>query len=385
MQEMTHRERLLMAVNHQEPDRVPVDFGGTTATSIFAGAYEPLKQLLGLALDKPIRYVYSHTDTVRVDTEIVERFGGDVLPIQVEGTDVLHYADQTTPLSQGTFVDEYGVIFERPEGSPYAMVKRAPFAGVPDPIKVATHRWPNPTDPKRIQGLKRCARSLRETSDHALAIGLPGRFLSFGQNLCDYAHWMVYMASEPAFVQALMDKALEVQAGICVQVLDELGEDVDIAMFADDLGTQQNLQISPKMYRSIIKPRQKALFDVVRQHTKAKIFLHSDGAIARILPDLIEIGVDIINPVQPTCDGMDTALLKREFGRDITFWGSVDTQHVLPFGTRQQVEDEVKQRIDDLAPGGGFVLAAVHNIQPEVPPENVVTLFDTALEYGRYK
>jgi uroporphyrinogen decarboxylase len=164
-----------------------------------------------------------------------------------------------------------------------------------------------------------------------------------------------------------------------------LGEDVDIAMFADDLGTQQNLQISPKMYRSIIKPRQKALFDVVRQHTQAKIFLHSDGAIARIIPDLIEIGVDIVNPVQPTCEGMDTAVLKRDFGKDITFWGAVDTQHVLPFGTRQQVVDEVKRRIDDLAPGGGFVLAAVHNIQPEVPPENVVTLFDTALEYGRYK
>ena len=155
-------------------------------------------------------------------------------------------------------------------------------------------------------------------------------------------------------------------------------------MFADDLGAQENLQISPAMYRSLIKPRQKILFEMVKQYTPAKIFLHSDGAIAPILPDLIEVGIDIINPVQPTCKGMDTAGLKRAYGRDITFWGSIDTQGVLPFGTPPEVADEVKRRIDHLAPGGGFVLAAVHNIQPEVPPENIVAMFETALEYGQY-
>jgi uroporphyrinogen decarboxylase len=168
-------------------------------------------------------------------------------------------------------------------------------------------------------------------------------------------------------------------------VLDELGEDVDVVMFADDLGTQQNLQISPRLYRAVIKPRQKLLFALVKSHTRARIFLHSDGAIASILPDLVQVGVDIINPVQPTCAGMDTAMLKREFGRDISFWGSIDTQRVLPFGTIAEVADEVRRRIDHLAPGGGFVLAAVHNIQPEVPPQNVAAMFDAALEYGQYK
>jgi uroporphyrinogen decarboxylase len=139
------------------------------------------------------------------------------------------------------------------------------------------------------------------------------------------------------------------------------------------------------MYRSVIKPRQKTLFDTIKTHTKAKIFLHSDGAIASILPDLIEVGVEIINPVQPTCTGMDTALLKREFGKAISFWGSVDTQRILPFGTAEEVTDEVRRRIDDLAPGGGFVLAAVHNIQPEVPAQNVATMFDVALKYGEYR
>jgi uroporphyrinogen decarboxylase len=264
-------------------------------------------------------------------------------------------------------------------------VKQAPFDGNPDVAKITKYRWPSPRDPKRIVDLKQRARHLRATTDWTLVVGLPGRFLSFGQNLCGYANWMTYLATEPNFVDALMDKALEIQAGICAQVLDELGDDVDIVMFADDLGTQQNLQVSPRMYRSVIKPRQKTLFDTIKTHTKAKIFLHSDGAIASILPDLIEVGVEIINPVQPTCTGMDTALLKREFGKAISFWGSVDTQRILPFGTAEEVTDEVRRRIDDLAPGGGFVLAAVHNIQPEVPAQNVATMFDVALKYGEYR
>lgn len=383
MKTLTHRERVLMALNHQEPDRVPVDLGGTTATSIFADAYAALKAHLGLALVKPIRFEYPHAEIVRVDEEIVRRFEGGAFPIQLANTNILHYADQGLP--DGGYIDEYGVIFERPAGSPYAIVKQAPFDGTPDVAKIVKHRWPSPQDPKRIAGLRQRARHLQKTTDWALVIGLPGRFLSFGQNLCGYANWMTYLATEPNFVDALMDKALEIQAGICAQVLDELGDDVDIAMFADDLGTQQNLQVSPRMYRSVIKPRQRILFDTIKAHTEAKIFLHSDGAIANILPDLIEAGVDIINPVQPMCAGMDTALLKREYGKDISFWGSIDTQRVLPFGAEEEVAAEVKRRVDDLAPGGGFVLAAVHNIQPQVRPENVTTMFDVALKYGQYR
>jgi uroporphyrinogen decarboxylase len=383
MHSMTHRDRVLLALDHQEPDRVPIDFGGTTATGIFDQAYELLKKYLGLALDQPHRYIYAHTAMVRLDRAMVDRFQADVLPIQVQGTNVLHYADQTTPTAAGGYIDEYGVIFKRPPGSPYALVSQPPFQS-PDLARISRYPWPDPADPRRIEGLKACAGQLRQTSDRALAIGLPGRFLSFGQNLCGYADWMIYMGSEPGFVNALLDKALEIQAGICRQVLAELGDTVDIAMFADDLGAQENLQISPAMYRSLIKPRQKILFEMVKQHTPAKIFLHSDGAIAPILPDLIEVGIDIINPVQPTCKGMDTAGLKRAYGRDITFWGSIDTQGVLPFGTPPEVAAEVKRRIDHLAPGGGFVLAAVHNIQPEVPPENIVAMFETALEYGQY-
>lgn len=383
METLTHRERMLTALNHQEPDRVPVDLGGTTATSIFAEAYDRLKRHLGIARDRATVPVYPNTEVVRVDLEIVERLGGDAFPILGEGTNLLHYADRPTD-EPGGYSDEYGVVFGRLPGSPYPVVTRAPFQGNPDRALIKNHPWPDPHDPLRIAGLPERARQLRATNDRALILVLPGRFLSFGQNLCGFADWMTYLVTEPEFCQALMDKALEVQAGICGQVLAALGDTVDVVMFNDDLGTQENLQLSPRMYRSLIKPRQKQLYQVIQQHSRCKIFFHSDGAISSILPDLIEIGVHILNPVQPTCAGMDPARLKREFGKDLSFWGSIDTQQVLPFGTPAQVADEVRRRIEELAPGGGFVLAAVHNIQPDVPPENVVALFDTAREYGKY-
>jgi len=380
----SHRERLLMALNHQEADRIPFDFGGTTSTGIFSDAYRSLKEYLGIAVAVPIRRVYPHTDQVRVDIEIVECFGADVLPVRVEGTDLLHYADKPIPLASRGYEDDYGIVFDWPEDSPYTVVKVPPLADDPDPAKVSAHVWPDPRDARRIEGLHDQVTTLRRTADRALAIGLPGRFLSFGQRLCGYENWMIYSATESLFVETLMDKALEIQVGICEQVLGEVGDEIDVVMFADDLGTQRNLQVSPRFYRSVIKPRQKQLFDAVKKCTDAKVFLHSDGAIASILPDLIEVGIDIINPVQPTCEGMNLDDLKRDFGKDITFWGAIDTQSVLPFGTPAEVRDEVRRRIDQLAAGGGYVLAAVHNLQPEVPPENIVTMFDTALEFGRY-
>ena len=384
MQEITHRQRVLMALDHQEADRIPIDFGGTTGSGIFADAYRVLKEQLGIVLEAPILRVYPHTDQVRVDLEVVERFGADLLPVRVEGTDLFHYADQPIPSAHRGFVDDYGVVFDWPEGSPYANAIVSPLAAPPDPTKVAAHAWPDPQDPGRIEGLRAQVEFLRATDDRALVVGLPGRFLSFGQRLCGYENWMIYLAAEPLFVEALMDKALEVQIGICEQVLGEVGDEIDVVMFADDLGTQRNLQVSPRSYRSVIKPRQKELFDVVKRCTGAKVYLHSDGAIASILPDLIEVGVDIINPVQPSCEGMNLHELKRDFGRDITFWGAIDTQSVLPFGSPADVRDEVRRRIDQLAAGGGYVLAAVHNIQPEVPAENIVAMFEAAMRYGVY-
>lgn len=180
MNAMTPRERVLCALDHQEPDRVPIDFGGISTTGIFADAYRPLKELLGLALDKPIRLAYPRCDIVRTDVALVDRFGGDVLPIQAEGTNILHYSDAKPPevtggyylMATGCETDEYGLGYERPEGSPYAVVSRSPLAGRPDVAEIASYGWPDPANPRRTRGLKEAAQHLRRTDDRALAIGL---------------------------------------------------------------------------------------------------------------------------------------------------------------------------------------------------------------------
>ena len=183
-----------------------------------------------------------------------------------------------------------------------------------------------------------------------------------------------------------METITDIYIESCNRYLDYVGPYIQVFTYWDDVAGQNGWLIRPELYRKLIKPKQKRLVEAIKKKTNAKLFYHSCGATRDLIPDLIEIGFDILNPVQVSAKGMDTKELKAQFGRDIVFWGGgVDTQHVLPFGKPQEVVDEVKRRIDDLAPGGGFVFAAVHNIQALVPPENIVAAFDTALEYGKYR
>jgi uroporphyrinogen decarboxylase len=194
----------------------------------------------------------------------------------------------------------------------------------------------------------------------------------------------VDLLGNQAFAEALMDRGLEVQLQIGGKLLAAAGNFVDIIHISDDLGTQKAPLISPELYRKLIKPRQRKLFDFIKGRTDARILLHSDGCVYPFIPDFIEIGVDILNPVQVTAEDMDPKRLKREFGDQLCFWGAIDTQHTLPFGTPQDVRDEVRRRIEELGDKGGYVLTSVHNIQNEVPPQNICEMFDAALEYGGY-
>ena len=199
-------------------------------------------------------------------------------------------------------------------------------------------------------------------------------------------NFLMALVSEPVFADRLMDRITDIYIESCNRYLDHVGPYISVFTFWDDVCGQDGWLIRPDLYRKVIKPKQRRLVDAIKKKTDARLFYHSCGAAFDLIPDLIDLGFDILNPVQVSARGMDTARLKRTFGKDITFWGGgVDTQHVLPFGTPAEVRDEVKRRIDDLAPGGGFVFAAVHNIQAYCPPENVVTAFDTALEYGGYR
>jgi len=183
------------------------------------------------------------------------------------------------------------------------------------------------------------------------------------------------LAAEPQRARRVMGRILEIKMAYWERMLLQLGGAVDIVGEADDLGGQARLLFSPATYRSLVKPLHRELFDFLHARTDAKVFFHTCGAVRELIPDLIEIGVDILNPVQVSAAGMETSALKRDFGRDIVFWGGgVDTQRVLGSGTPDQVRAEVRRRIDDLAPGGGFVFATVHNIQPDVPPENILAM-----------
>jgi len=194
---------------------------------------------------------------------------------------------------------------------------------------------------------------------------------------------MMGMITAPEFSAKLVDGITDIYIEAVDRYLAEVGHLIDVFTFWDDVSTQQGWMISPDSYVEVIKPRQKRLFEAIKSRTDAKLFYHGCGAVYELIPHLIEIGVDIMNPVQVSAEGMDSKQLKKAYGDDIVFWGGgVDTQKVLPFGTPDEVRDEVKRRIDDFAPGGGFVFATVHNIQAFVPPENIEAAFDTALNYG---
>jgi uroporphyrinogen decarboxylase len=186
------------------------------------------------------------------------------------------------------------------------------------------------------------------------------------------------------FAQVLMDKILNFQIRLLENLFKEIGSYIDVIKIGDDLGAQNALLISPKSYRKLIKPRHKKLISFIKKKTKAKVLLHTDGAVYSLIEDLIEIGVDILNPLQVSAKGMDAKRLKKEFGDELCFWGGIDTQKILPQGSTKEIEEEVKRIIDELAPGGGYILASVHNIQPDVPPENIYAMYQAAQKYERW-
>ena len=246
------------------------------------------------------------------------------------------------------------------------------------------YQWPNPCSEERLRGLE--AR-VRDLGDEYRMVLEGFREANFG--LASWLRGMVefYMdlAGNPAFAHALLDRLLDWQLKLADFVLGRIGKYVDIVKFADDLGTQQNLLISPAMYREFIKPRQARLYQFVKDKCDCPILLHSCGAIRDIIPDLIEIGVDALNPVQLTASRMDARSLKEEFGQRITFWGGgIDTRNTLPHVTPQQVRQAVRQNSEALKPGGGFVFAQVHNIQPEVPVENIIAMVEAYQECASY-
>jgi uroporphyrinogen decarboxylase len=383
---MNSRERVLAALSHVEPDRIPIDLGATIVSSIMKPPYIALKKYLGLPLEeiKMLDYVQQ---LPYVDEALMERFGVDFRMVQLPAATApgLNLFEEDSYLA---FIDRWGAKLHMPkEGGFY-------FDWVDFPIKEATmaaldaYHWPRPDPAEYIDQLARQAGYLYDHNDYALvgSAVIGGGIFEQPARVMGLPNFLMALVSEPKFAERLMDQITDIYIESCNNYLDKLGKYLHVFTFWDDVAGQDGWLIKPETYRRMIKPKQRRLVEAIKKKTGARLFYHSCGATRDLIPDLVELGFDILNPVQVSAKGMDTRKLKQDFGKDIVFWGGgVDTQRVLPFGTPQEVTDEVKRRIDDLAPGGGFIFAAVHNIQALVPPENIVAAFDTALGYGRYK
>lgn len=374
---MTHRERILAAVNHEEPDRLPRDLGSSLATTVTVKAHERLRAYMGLPSEPPPALFAARSSTVIPDEAILRRFDVDARPLLLGGAD----ARPDRWLSPDAFVDEWGVTWTRPEGGHFIGTD-GPFYQLEEPTlqDLVRVEWPDPDDPGRYRGLRERARALHENTDYAVVLTLGVGPVHQCQFLRGYGEWLEDLLINPAFAEGLLDRVVEPWVRMADRALREAGDYVDVVMYGDDIGTQGGPLLRPELYRRIIKPRHRRMADTVKRHGKP-ILYHSCGSVYAMIPDLIDVGIDVLNPVQVTAADMDTRRLKREFGADLAFWGAINTQKVLPLGTPQDVRAEVKRRIEDLAGGGGYVLCAVHNIQPEVPPENVVAMYDAALEF----
>jgi uroporphyrinogen decarboxylase len=374
---MTHRERIIAALKHQSPDRVPLDLGATFSSSINRRAYAGLRELLGFA-PEPEPGVLSFRGAIVVPAEdVARRFGIDTCPLLVGTPD----SRPDRHVSADAYIDEWGVTWSRPHGGHYINTD-GPFQKMAEPTlsDLEAYDWPDAGDPGRYRGLRDRALRLHQDSDRAVVLNLWVGPVHLSQFLRGFSAWLEDLLINPVFAEALLARIADFWVDAVDQALREAGEFVDLVVMYDDIGTQKAPLIRPELYRRLIKPHHRRMTETVKKHGKA-ILWHTCGAVYQFIPDLIDMGIDALNPVQVSAAGMEPSRLKREFGRDLVFWGGVDTGKVLPLGTPADVRDEVRRRIGELSGSdGAYVLCAVHNIQADVPPANVIAMYDAALE-----
>jgi uroporphyrinogen decarboxylase len=382
---MTSRERVLKTLSHETPDRVPIDLGGNQ-TGIHKNAYRNLIRHLGVSdeirimdavqqLAKPCEQILErfHVDTRYVAAGAASSWKGGIVKAQRDGR---HWEDLT---------DEFGIRWSMPDDAPnYMDITLHPLAkaSIGD---ILDYPWPKGDDPSRFAGLRERALALKKETPYAVVSGISGVVYEICWYLRGLEQWFCDLLTQPEFCEAMLDRTLQFWMDWFRLFLDEAGDVVDVIMIGDDLAGQGGPLFKPSIYREIVKPRHKQLVQYIRSRTRAKIWYHTCGACMDYIPDLIDNGVDVLNPVQISAKNMDPVTLKKRFGSQIAFWGGgVDSQHILPAGTPAEVAANVRQNLRALMPGGGYIFNNVHNIQGEVPPENIVALFDTAYECGFY-
>ena len=368
---MNSRERVLCALNHETPDRVPLDLGGVV-TSFTNNAYKNIVEYLGIK--NPKAPLGGYNLRIDIDEEILQYFNVDTRNVYtnpLESWETEYYDD-------GSFDSEMGIHY-KVVGDYSEMVKH-PFAdiGVEELSKI---KFPNMKHPSRYKGMKEKCLKFKHDG-FAVVSGSLASVFELSMYTRGMENFLVDLIVDKDFAELLMDKIVEMQIDYYTGLLDEVGDSFDVVCMADDLGTQTSPLLSIPLFQEMVKPRLEKIYRYIRSRTSAKIFHHTCGASYDFIGDLIDIGMDILNPVQPSAFGMDREKLKKNFGDKITFWGGIDIQHTLPRGTAEEIKNEVHTTIDILGRNGGLVLAPAHNVQADVPPQSLELMCKEATAYN---
>ena len=385
---MNSRERILAAINHKEPDKVPFDLGGTTWTGIANGAYQNLLAWMGKKPEAPewsdvVQQIVIPSDDVLSALEADTR---GLFPLTGSNWDVWNKLTDKGDVWE--YLDEWGVTLNFPKinGLWFSYVKHPMENTATEPGTINGYNWPFANDKRRIAGLKEQALKFKAQGKVVMMKGLCAGIFEMHQRCRGMENALLDSFLYPDFSDMLVGKITDLKIAFWEMALAELADVVDIVAEGDDYGTQESQLIDPDHFKQYYKPHISRLIRAIKKSApNAKVMFHSCGNVRPEIPDFIEMGIDILNPVHVNATGMEPVQLKRDFGKDLVFWGGgVDTQKILPSGTVSEVADDVKKNIEALAPDGGFVFATVHNIQSEVPPQNIMSMWETLQKYGKY-
>jgi len=381
---MTSRERVKAVLDHKIPDRVPIIMGVSNATGIKMVPYKGVKALAGIEAPDESIYDWPELGTAKIDEATMLRLHSDVRGVLDRFPEKIYKRNQARGPHEPC-IDSWGTgQIEIEPGIWYPGIH--PMAEDTTIDAIENYPWPDMDDPYRVAHVKEQTTKLAEENRYAI-MGTPWLLFPFERAFAMQGmdKFLLNMAMNPDFSKALLRKITDLCKTLMGHFLDEAGDNLDIIKIGDDLGTQEKLMISPRMYRQILKPFHAELIQFIKERTKAKLFFHTDGDVFDLIGDFIEIGVDILNPIQTSAGKMaDLKGLKEKFGENIVFCGAIDTQYVLPSGTPDEVRQEVKRVIDILGEGGGYMVASVHTIMHEVPPENILAMVDAIEEFGYY-
>lgn len=412
---MTSRERVLAAICHKQPDQVPVDLGATPSSGISAIAYSNLVKHLGK--DLPVRIYDVVQQLAQPDMSILDQFGVDVLdigrmfndkdedwyPITMANGDTAYYPVWFKPELQpdGSYVtydtDGTTKLAHMPVGATFFDQTYFPYLdGFPENYddldaemgrilwaRYAHSPWDHASDADFWPKLREKALWLRENTDKALMIVCGCNLFEWGTFLRRMDNFLMDLLCEPEQVEKLLDALMQRHLATLEKVCHYLGDVVDIIRFGDDLGMTTGPFMAPETYAELFQPRHKILCDYVKEHSSMHTFIHSCGSISLLLPGLIDAGIEVINPVQTNCANMSPDFLKKEFGEKVAFWGGgIETVGTLNVGTPEQIREQVLERMEIFSKGGGFVFNTVHNILPDVPPQNIVAMYNAVKEYN---